>query len=171
MRKLSKLHNLVLKKLLITIFIVGAIIASFFTFKYSSQYQSLKIKLPAPKDVSGNTSFSCKSLAYSGLFGVSDNEIEGELHEGTDQVAMNIKDEKTLSFLTAKSVTIGVSEGDNFHILQNDNEKLMAAYYNQFAISTVTLNKKTGLAVWLKGSPDFIGSNSPNGQIIYLSCR
>ena len=33
------------------------------------------LKLPAPNNVSGNTSFACESLVYSGLFGSSNNEL------------------------------------------------------------------------------------------------
>ena len=160
------------KKLLVTTIASIIILVTFFVFKNLSERGGiLRIKLPAPNNVSGNTSFACESLVYSGLFGSSNNELEGELHKGTDKIAMNIKDEQTLSFITGAAVGIGTSEGSNFQILQNDSEKLIAAWHNQFAINTVTLNKKTGLAVWLKGSPDFIGSDAPNGQIIYLSCR
>ena len=130
------------------------------------------VKLSSSQDVSENTSFSCKSLVYAALFGINqDEKLEGEIHEGSDQIAMNIKDDRTLTFLTGTSLKAGVAEGDNFLILENNKEKLVAIWHGTFNISTVTINKKNGFAVWLKGSPDFIGSDVPSGQIIYLSCR
>jgi len=168
-KMISKLTSI---KLFLTLAVAGAL---FLLINLKSLFlpkSVFNVKLLSSQDVSENTSFSCKSLAYAGLFGVNqDEKLEGEMHEGSDQIAMNIKDDKTLTFLTSTSLKAGVAEGDDFLILENNKEKLLAIWHGTFHISTITINKKSGFAVWLKGSPDFIGSDIPSGQIIYLSCR
>ena len=99
------------------------------------------------------------------------NGIEGSLRKGTDKIAMNIKDEKTLNFLTGASMQAGTSEGDNFAIIQNNHQKLMAVWSNENVISTVVLNKANGLGVWLKGNPDIFTYSAPHGSVIYMICR
>jgi hypothetical protein len=84
---------------------------------------------------------------------------------------MNIKNEKTLSFLTGAAIKAGVSEGDSFVILQNDDKKLMAAWFSDEVVSTIVLNKTNGLGIWLKGSPDYFTYGAPSGEIIYMVCR
>jgi len=91
--------------------------------------------------------------------------------KGTDKIAMNIKGEKTLNFFSGASVEAGSSEGDNFEIVQNDAQKLMAVWFNEKFISTVVLNKTNGLGIWLKGNPDFFISGAPYGSVIYMVCR
>jgi hypothetical protein len=84
---------------------------------------------------------------------------------------MSIKDEKTLVLQTGANVSAGFTEGDNFAIVQNDKNKLMAVWFNENVISTVVLNKDNGLAVWLKGNPNFITYDAPYGSMIYMVCR
>ena len=158
--------------------ITGVVILIFFAgYTYFSKAESpnaLKLPFPYTMNVSTNTSFACESIMSADLIGSPEeyltNGIEGTVQKGTDTVAMNIKDSKTLNFLTGASIKAGVSEGDNFAILQNDDQKLMAAWFSDSVISTVVLNKTNGLALWLKGSPDFVTYEGPHGQIIYLKC-
>jgi len=155
-------------------FIVSAIIFVAAGYYYISKNKNLKIPFPYTFSVANNTSFACESVMYSGIFGNSAKYliggIEGEVSKGTDKVAMSIKDSKTLTFITGASVGIGMTEGDNFIILQNTEERLFAVWFNDNAISNIVLNKKNGLAIWLKGSQSPF-YDAPNGQIIYLICR
>lgn len=141
----------------------------------------LKIPFPVTFDVSSNTSFACESLMSATLIGSEaeylTNGIEGEVERGTDKIAMKIKDAQTLEFLTVASLEIGVTEGSKFVIVQNDREKLIAAYFNESdpipGIDTLVLNKKNGLALWTKAKPEFLGSiyGAPGGMVFYLICR
>lgn len=136
---------------------------------------SLKVPFPYTFSVRNNTSFACESLVSADIIGSTEeyltNGIEGSVKKGTDKVAMNIKDSQTLTFLTGASVQLGTTEGDEFAIVQNNDQKLMAAWFNENVISTVVLNKANGLAVWLKGNPDFVTYGAPHGGIIYMVCR
>lgn len=159
-----------LKYLIIFLLVLGLLQM----FYFYNKKQKIKISFPFTMDVSSNTSFACESLLYSGIFASSEKYliggIEGHLEKGTDKVAMTIKDQKTLEFTTAASVGIGISKGDDFTILYNDNEKLLATWFNDIAVHNIILNKKNGLAVWLKGSQSTF-LDAPNGHIIYLICR
>jgi len=136
---------------------------------------SMKVPFPYVNSVANNTSFACESLLSSSLIGSPEeyltNGIEGSVDKGTDKVAMSIKDEKTLVLQTGANVSAGFTEGDNFVIVQNDKNKLMAVWFNENVISTVVLNKDNGLAVWLKGNPSFITYDAPYGSMIYMVCR
>ena len=163
------------KKYFISLFLI--VISTFVAaiYFYNQKHSSLKIPIPYTLSVENNTSFACESLMYSGIFGDTEkylaNGIEGQIGRGIDKVAMTIKDPQTLHFITGASVGIGMSEGDNFVIVKNNAERLMAVGFGENAISTLVLNKKNGLTVWLKGNPSFLNNDIPNGQIIYLVCR
>ncbi len=137
-----------------------------------------KLRLPFPitMDVSSQTSFSCKSLMSADIIGspvdyLTDG-IEGSINKGTDKIAVNIKDDGTLSFLTRASLEVGVSEGDIFAIMKNTEKELVAIFYEDFFGSTnvFSLNKENGLAIWSKARPSFLTYESPTGSIMYLSC-
>lgn len=163
------------KGLLVLVVVVIAIGGYFYSQKSGGGSTSLKISFPYTFSVANNTSFACESLLSANIIGSSEeyltNGIKGDVAKGTDKVAMNIKDAKTLNFLTSASVGIGTSEGDNFLIVENNAEKLMAVWFNETVISTVALNKTNGLAVWLKGNPDFPNYGTPYGSVIYMVCR
>ena len=161
---------------LIGLVIIAIIIGGYFYFqKGGVGTGGLKVSFPYTFSVANNTSFACESLMSANIIGSPEeyltNGIEGTVEKGTDKVAMNIKDAQTLNFLTGASVGIGTSEGDNFAIVQNDNQKLMAVWFNENVISTVVLNKTNGLAIWLKGNPDFPTYGAPHGSVIYMVCR
>lgn len=164
------------KKWIVVLVVVAVIVAGYFYFQGDNPVtNSVKVPFPYTFSVAGNTSFACESLVSADIIGSPEeyltNGIEGSVQKGTDKIAMNIKDAETLNFLTGASVQAGTSEGDNFAIVQNDNQKLMAVWFNENVISTVVLNKTNGLAVWLKGNPDFITYGAPYGSVIYMICR
>lgn len=161
--------------ILVVIIVILAIGLYFYFQGYNPFSKKLKVDFPYTSNISQNVSFACESLVYSDVIGspteyLTDG-IEGEVKKGTDTIAMTIKDEDTLSFLTGVAVKAGTSEGDNFRIVQNNDEKLMAVWFNQYVINTVVLNKKNGLGVWTKSDPDFITYDAPHGSIIYMICR
>ena len=73
--------------------------------------QSLKIPFPFTIDVVGRTSLACESLKSAGIVGSPEeyltNGIEGEVRKGTDKLAVNIKGDGTMSFLTRALVRAG----------------------------------------------------------------
>jgi len=161
---------------LIGLVIIAIIVGGYFYFqKGGAGTAGLKVPFPYAFSVANNTSFACESLMSANIIGSPvehlTNGIEGDVAKGTDKIAMTIKSPEVLSFLTGATVGIGVTEGDNFAIVENNAEKLMAVWFNENAISTVVLNKKNGLGVWLKGNPDFPLHEAPHGQVIYMICR
>ena len=164
------------RKGLIALVVIAIIVGGYFYFQDGGAGGGgLKVPFPYTSSVANNTSFACESLLSANIIGSSEeyltNGIEGDVAKGTDKVVMNIKDAKTLNFLTGASVGIGTSEGDNFAIVENNAQKLMAVWFNENVISTVVLNKTNGLAVWLKGNPDFPTYGAPHGSVIYMVCR
>ena len=159
-------------KIVIVLVLIGG--GYFYFQRENTNPNILKVPFPYTFNVAGNTSFACESLMSADIIGSPEeyltDGIEGSIQKGTDTVAMNIKDPQTLNFLTGASVRAGVSEGDNFAIVQNDDQKLMAVWFNENVISSVVLNKSNGLAIWLKGNPDFILYGAPHGSVIYLKC-
>lgn len=158
----------------IPIIILILLINIIFLYYFYNKKNGLKISFPYSADVSNNDSFVCDSVLYSGIFANSNQYliggIEGTITKGTDKVSMKIINQKTLEFMTVASIKIGMTKGDEFLIINNDSEKLQAVWFNDLAISSIILNKKNGLAVWLKGSQNPL-YDAPNGQVIYLTCK
>lgn len=161
---------------MIIISVVAVVIGAYFYFQGGSPVANvLKVSFPYTLSITENTSFACESLISADIIGSPEeyltNGIEGSVRKGTDIIAMNIKNEQTLNFLTGASVRAGISEGDSFAIVQNNDQKLMAVWFSEDVISTVVLNKTNGLGLWLKGNPDFFTYDAPHGSVIYMICR
>lgn len=163
------------KKGLIALVIIAVVVIGYLYIRSDSKV--FKIPFPLTYSIADSTSFACEALISAYIIGSEveylTNGIEGTVEKGTDTIAMKIKDPQILEFITRASLSIGVTEGSKFSILQNDPEKLIAVYFDEKSIDTVALNKKNGLAVWTKGGPEFLGSiyGAPRGQVIYLVCR
>jgi len=91
--------------------------------------------------------------------------------KGTNKVSLQIKDEKTLSFLSGASFNAGDVGGVDFSIVKNDDKELVAAMWNGTSMNTVVLNKKNGLAIWSKSRSDFPTYDAPSADLSYLICR
>lgn len=161
-------------QLVLVIFIIVAG-GYFYINRNNPVTNSMKVPFPYVNSVANNTYFACDSLLSSNIIGSPEEYlvggIEGSVEKGTDKVAMSIKDEQTLVLQTGANVSAGFTEGDNFSIIKNDQDKLIAVWSNENVISTVVLNKDNGLALWLKGNPDFLSYSAPYGSIIYMACR
>jgi hypothetical protein len=151
------------------------IIISLGSYVKSLPKNTIKVSFPYTKNIASNTDYACESLVSSSIIGSPEeyltNGIEGSVEKGTDKIAMSIKDESTLVFQTAASISVGITEGDSYLILQNNSSKLLAVWFNEYTVSTVVINKENGLALWLKGSPDYITYGAPYGSVIYMICR
>jgi len=158
--------------------LVVGVLVGWFGFRNVAGVQSLKIPFPFTTDVSGYTSLACESLMSAGIVGSHTdyltNGIEGEVRKGTDKLAVNVKGDGTLAFLTQASVEAGVAEGDLWTVLRDTSESLIAMHLSDGVFSSqvnvFALNKETGLAVWSKTSPDFLTFGSPRGDVFYLQC-
>lgn len=137
--------------------------------------KKLRIGYPYIQNVSKNTEFACASLMSADIIASSvdylTNGVEGTLNKGTDKIAINIKDKQTISFLTARSVEAGTSEGDLWTILKNDEKELVAISHDPIfgSVNTLALNKENGLAIWSKIRPTFITYDA-YGSLIYMRC-
>lgn len=136
---------------------------------------TVKVPFPYVTNVASRTSFACETLLSSSIVGnsaeYSTNGIEASVKKGTGNAAIAIKDEKTLVLQTATSVSLGSTEGSEFQIIHNGENKLMAVWFNENAISTIVLNKDNGLTVWLKGYPQFAMDDAPFASLNYMACR
>jgi len=136
-----------------------------------------KVKIPWPYTLSveNSTSFACKALVSASVIGSPEesltNGIEGSVENGTDEFSMSIQNEETLVFLTRASLNIGVTQGTNFTILQNDKEKLHAVFADWNGLDAIILNKKTGLGLWSHNYLNYPLYNAPSGQVVYMICR
>lgn len=131
----------------------------------------MKIKYPLANNVATRSSLSCKGLMTTSIYGTTES-IEGEVSKGTDQIAITIKNEKTLLFITKASVEVGLAEPAAFNIVYNGDDFLTAVLIHEKmpGFSTFTLNKEKGLAVWAKNEPYSI-TGRPGGSVIYLYCQ
>lgn len=164
------------KRIIVVLGILAVVVIGYFYFSGDNPItNNIKIPFPYVNSVAKNTSFGCESLLSSNIIGSPEeyltNGIEGSIEKGTDKIAMSIKDAQTLILQTSTNVEFGSTEGDNFKIIQNDKENLMAIWFSESTISTIVLNKNNGLAIWLKGNPDFITYGAPYGSMIYMICR
>jgi len=139
------------KVLIFLFFIINIIIAiavwTYFYFQgYNPFTNTVTVPFPYTMNVADNTSFACESLVSADIIGSPEeyltNGIEGEVQKGTDIAAMEILDSKTLSFQTGASLKVGEAEGDNFAILHNDSQKLLAVWFSKDSIHSIVLNKK-----------------------------
>jgi hypothetical protein len=170
-----------LQKIIKIIFIIVglAVLISFIIFFLNKEKvvfsNTMKVAFPYIANIGSNTSFACEALLSSDIIGSPEeyltNGIEGTIKKGTDNIAMSIKDPENLTFITGASVGVGVTEGETFSILKNDNEKLVAFWSNDNVVSTVVLNKNNGLGIWSKGNSDFLLYDAPYGSIVYMICR
>jgi hypothetical protein len=124
-------------------------------------------------------SIACSGKESANFFGdpgnvFSDNlnlNVKGELSPSKDQVAIKIESPTTISFLTAILVESGETEGSKMDILQNDETVLIAQEVSSYGIDTVTVSKKTGLAVWQSTGPGLpMTYEVPHAQTIYMRC-
>ena len=168
---------MIMKNTLIGAGIAGALLIGGYTLLNSTENSSSGALVSTPYygiSVASNTSFACKTLVSAGIFAdVNSKVVEGDVSEGTDTVALQIKDENTLIMSTAASISAGMAEGDEMRILENDAQKLTAVWYGSDVngvISGIVLNKTNGLAVWTKGNSDFALLGVPSGTINYLTC-
>ncbi|MEX2492726.1 MAG: hypothetical protein WD425_13295 [Nitrospirales bacterium] len=111
------------------------------------------------------------------------SQVEAFSKEGTDNLAIKIKD-KTMSLQTGASVKAGMAEPSEFVIVQNNEDTLLAFWFNstetpndtfnRLDVHTFLLNKKSGLAIWTKSNsrPNmFIEERPiPEVQSYFLRC-
>jgi hypothetical protein len=163
-------------KIWIVLIIVLAITAvSYFVYKPVGGGGKYKISFPFTQSVASNSTFACEALIDSSVIGSPveylTNGIEATIGKGTNKVSLQIKDEKTLSFLSGASFNAGDVGGVDFSIVKNDDKELVAAMWNGTSMNTLVLNKKNGLAIWSKSRSDFLNYNAPSSNLSYLICR
>lgn len=164
------------KNNLIIIFSVSILAVLFIVIpKFYNPNKKIEVDLPYLTSITENNFLSCKALvsshAIANLFVEHlDKKIIGEVEEGTDEMAIEIKDNDTLIFQTKASLSIGLAEGNEFLIIKNNNEELTAISVNENAVHLISLNKANGLGVWTKGTSKFPIYDTPQASIIYMHC-
>jgi len=159
------------------VFLVGLAIVAvlYFAYELLGSRGTYKISFPFTESVVNNSTFSCEALIDSDITGSPLKSltygIEATVGKGVNKVSLQIKDEKTLSFLSGASFDTGETEGVDFSIVKNDNKELVAAMWNGTSMNTVVLDKKNGLAIWTKSRSDFPVYGAPSVDLSYLICR
>lgn len=133
-------------------------------------------------NVQKTTQLSCSVKMGTTLFpdlnwkGKNFETVKGKLFtkDGT-KIAIEIG-EKTIKFLTATSVEVGVTEPAELVILRSDEKTLVAIDPEvdiaiDPGVNTFVLNKESGLAVWTKAKPAFLSFPLPQAQAYFLECR
>lgn len=158
--------------ILVVVIAIAAIV--YFIYKPVIDERKYKISFPFTQSVVSN-SFACEALIDSSVTGSPveylTNGIEATVGKGTNKVSLQIKDEKTLSFLSGASFNVGDVDGVDFSIIENNDKELVAAMWNGTSMNTVVLNKKNGLAIWSKSRSDFPNYDAPSADLSYLICR
>lgn len=162
-------------KIWVFLAIVAIAVAAYFVYKPISSGGKYRISFPFTQSVASNATFACEALIDSSVTGSPveylTNGIEATVGKGTNKVSLQIKDEKTLSFLSGASFNAGDVGGVDFSIVKNDDKELVAAMWNGSSMNTVVLNKKNGLAIWSKSRSDFPTYDAPSADLSYLICR
>ena len=122
------------------------------------------------------TAITCTGLLNTSIYGQSSDayggeaSIYGNLEMGQDKLAVSIEGEM-LYMSTEADLSVGRAKSEKWLLVQNEDDKAVAFWFNENASSLFTLNKNNGLAVWSKNYADFFGRSTPYGQVIYLSCN
>lgn len=100
--------------------------------------------------------------------------VDAEITKGGSKLSIEVEG-KTAKVLTDTAVESGVAVGDDFNVLQNDDNTLALEIEGgllpgNWWINLISINKKTGLGVWTKTKlrDDLFGN--PSGQVYYLKC-
>lgn len=163
-------------RLIILTVLVTAVFSSFLTYIL----KPIEIKVPHPytSELLRSNSFGCTSLIGSwitkGDGNTEPNDIKAELSRGTDKLALEIENDK-LYFLTSTALNAGSARGDAFSILKNTDSQLVAVHNGlngpSSDLNIITVNKKLGLGIWSKITPEYAFVNTPQVQSYYLECR
>jgi len=153
---------------------------------FGSSSKKLTVNYPAVSNISRKNIFYCDSLLRAYILGNSPTNVGGDfkgiqadIAKGTDKFTIQINDSKTLSFTTGASIETGVAAlygSAKYAILRNDASELAAISLERLPsdsiLTTLVINKKTGLAVWSKTRPaSSLFYDNPSGEFHYLVCR
>ena len=138
-----------------------------------------ELKFPLPKSqalITPNTC-RCESIVSAVIYGntIGDEGILAQLDKGTDKVSIEIEGD-TLYFLTGASFKVGEARPAQCRIMHNTDEQILAVCPTPtnfgYTVDTITISRKTGLAVWTKTrSADLFSGGNPSAQSFYLICK
>ncbi len=163
-------------KVIILTALITAALSSFLT--YVLKPAEIKVPHPYTSELLGNNSFGCTSLIGSWIIKgdgkIESSDVKAELSKGTDKLAIEIENDK-LYFLTSAALNAGGARGDAFSILKNTDSQLVAVHNGlngpSSDLNIITVNKKLGLGIWSKITPEYFVTNTPQVQSYYLECR
>jgi hypothetical protein len=139
--------------------------------------KNLKFPLPKSQALITPNTCRCESIVSAVIYGntLGDKGILAQLDKGTDKISISIEGD-TLYFLTGASFKTGEARPGQCQIMHNTDEQILAVCPTPtnfgFTVDTITINKKTGLAVWTKTrSADLFSGGNPSAQSFYLICK
>lgn len=162
-------------KIWIVLIVVVVGVVAYFVYKPIGGGGKYKIAFPFTQSIASNNTLACEALIDGSFTGSPaehlTNGIEATIGKGTNRVSLQIKDEKTLSFLSGASFNAGDVGGVDFSIVKNDDKELVAAMWNGSSMNSIIVNKKNGLAIWSKSRSEFPVYDAPSADLSYLICR
>lgn len=160
---------------LLLVLLASAVGVAVYLYTQSANSKKYKIAFPFTQTVSQNTSFRCESLIDYSVTGSKEayltNGIESSIEKGTNKASLQIKDDKTVTFLSGASFNAGDIGGVDFTIVKNDDKELVAAMWNDNSMNTIVINKSNGLAAWSKIRSEFPGYGAPTSDSSYMICK
>jgi len=163
------------KTWIVLVAVVAIAAVAYFVYKPIGGGGKYKISFPFTQSVASNSTFACEALIDSSVTGSPveylTNGIEATTGKGTNKVSLQIKDEKTLSFLSGASFNAGDVGGVDFSIVKNDDKEIIATMWNGSSMNSIVINKKNGLGIWSKSRSDFPTYDAPSADLSYLICR
>lgn len=170
-----------MKKLFLIILIVSITLNVWLFLKIDDKKEITKT--PLTMNLSGRDSYACTGYINASIreeYDADQTKIIGNVEDGTDKIAIAIKEDKMV-LQTAASVETGiahVSEEDMFTIIRNDQDYLESMWVSNLSsqtntvdtIDTFFLNKKTGLGVWNRTRNKFFLGENPESSAIYVTC-
>lgn len=143
----------------------------------SKEGYDVKVAFPYTLDSIKTENYACEALTGTYMYADKDEGVVARASKGTDKLAVGVKGDK-LKFLTQASLEIGFVEGDEFDIIKNDGERLVAIYSSldqtlggYDGISVFILNKKNGIGIWSKTNQNQFLNDNPGTQGYQLHCK
>lgn len=141
---------------------------------YLVRPNEIKVLYPYKVNLMPTEAYACEALTGTYMYADKDEGVVSKTFKGTDKIAIKIKGNK-LKFLTRASVEIGNAEADEWQIIKNEKNNLVAVLSGLDQplgdINIFMLNKQNGIGIWSKTEQNLVLSENPGTQAYQLICR
>lgn len=136
--------------------------------------ERLEVPYPHGSNVAHAKSFECTELVYAGISGGAD-KIEGRLQKGGGEFSVKVRKDDMIE-INGGFEKLGIDGASELFVVRNTDRMLVAVKYFESRVGdatlhTFTMNKKSGLAVWMVNEPADPLVAEPVGHLTYMGCR